>query len=320
MRREKKEKSTVVVASESVKVLTEKQCDPLDAVEVGSEWLAAQEERVARLQAEDFSARLTEKSWPFHGQECICLKCLTELLRSSFNMAQNVSSPSRGAWQAAKSRKLSAWGVGEATATHKAAVAYGMQPSELIGSVHALPKLGSKAAVWSELRQQFTCDRTTLRGRQVSVRTILFTTALKAWKRAGSSTEVLTMERLNAAFFMLLKGFVRGALAELATAQLLARLTAEGKLAGYSEWREGKPEEEGLDIDGWLKASGGEWLPVSIKSGKTMGLAGLNAYRLHWRRRHTVPQVYAGFEVYEEEQWVPENLELYTAAEVEALG
>ena len=298
-----------------MKVTTKYREDVLDSVEDTGEWLTAQEKHAESLEEDDLQAGLTPGRWPFHGASCQCVKCLTELLRSSFNCAQNKRwSGSSSSWQRAKDSKIAAWGVGEDTVTLQAARLFRCRTSEITGSVHELGKLESKQAIWSEVRRQFTADRDTTVGRPVSVRHLLFCRAWKAWLAAGGSTVGISLARLDAAFYRLLQGFVRGAVAEAMCYRELERLAASGER--FTAIKHAADEEEGLDIDCWLMEDG-EWLPVSIKSGATMRLEGLKRYRLQGRIKHTRPQLYAGWESYSEAEWTADSLKIRTAKEVE---
>ena len=294
-----------------MKISTKYSEDVLDSVEDTGEWLTAQEKRAEDLESQD--AR-SAKSWPFHDSSCQCVKCLTELLRSSFNCAQNGSGQSESEWARAKARRIAAWGVGEDTVTLQAAELFGCRTSEITGSVHDLGKLGSKQAIWSEVRHQFTDDRDTTVGRRVSVRHLLFCRAWKAWRAAGGSAEGISLSRLDAAFYRLLCGFVRGAVAEAMCYHELERLAAIGDR--FTAIKHAADEEEGLDVDCWLMEDG-DWLPVSIKSGATMRLEGLKRYRLQGRIRHTKPELYAGWESYDEADWTADTMKIRTAREVE---
>ena len=198
--------------------------------------------------------------------------------------------------------------------TLQAARLFRCRTSEITGSVHELGKLGSKEAIWSEVRKQFMDDRDTTVGRRVSVRHLLFCRAWKAWKAAGGSAEGISLSRLDAAFYRLLCGFVRGAVAEAMCYRELERLAAIGDR--FTAIKRAADEEEGLDVDCWLMEDG-YWLPVSIKSGATMRLEGLKRYRLHGRIKHTKPQLYAGWESYDESEWTADTLQIRTAREVE---
>lgn len=297
-----------------MKINTKYSEDVLDSVEDTSEWLYEQEKHAESLEEDDLQAGLTPGRWPFHGASCQCVKCLTELLRSSFNCAQNRQHSSCSSWQQAKDSKIAAWGVGEDTVTLQAARLFRCHTSEITGSVHELGKLESKEAVWDEVRHQFIDDRDTTVGRRVSVRHLLFCRAWKAWLAAGGNTAGISLARLDAAFYRLLCGFVRGAVAEAMCYRELERMAARGDR--FTAIKRAEDSEEGLDIDCWVMEDG-RWIPVSIKSGATMRLEGLKRYRLQGRIRHTKPQLYAGWESYEESEWTADNLQIRTAMEVE---
>ena len=297
-----------------MKINTKYSEDVLDSVEDPGEWLDVQEKRAVSFEEADLQAGLAPGHWPFHGSSCQCLKCLTELLRSSFNCAQNSWHGSGSPWQRAKDGRIAAWGVGEDTVTLQAAQLFSCRTSEITGSVHELGKLESKEAIWGEVRLQFMDDRDTTVGRAVSVRHLLFCRAWKAWLAAGGSAAGISLARLDAAFYRLLCGFVRGAVAEAMCYRELEKLAERGER--FTAIRRAADAEEGLDIDCWLMEAG-KWVPVSIKSGATMRLEGLKRYRLQGRIKHTKPQLYAGWESYSEEEWTADSLKIHTAKEVE---
>lgn len=304
----------------STMITTERNVDSLDFIQDDKQWVLAQEKKAVQYEQDDFKNHLTIKSWAYHKDDCQCLKCLTELMRSAFNMHQNGRRYGGGqysGYKLAKASRIAAWGVGEETATKKCSRLFGCKTSEITGHVHDLYKFGSKAAIWGEVRKQFDCDRETVDGRIVSVRTVLYCTANKAYHRI--SDWPLDVEKLNSAFYRLLCDFVRGSIAEMKTIKMLKKLIADGELDGYKAIRAADDDEEPLDIDVWLQDDDSNWVAVSIKSGYTMTLHGLNQYRLHGRTKLTRPELYIGFDAREEEEWTQDNLKFYTAEQVEAV-